>query len=504
MGASRPRMQDVVLDDTGADLSPPGPAEPASGDAPVPTAALARGPASRTASWSRRARRRWPIAASLVIAVLAAQSIVSDRREAARLTALAQVPGILAPLGGTLAELWSSAGTTLSDLAVVSGRLVGVATQPDGEIDIVGLDTATGATVWQTRARAAGAADTWAECAWPSPTAPADGPAPDIVCVVADVVAIHENAAGLWPYATRTHLLRLDGRTGATLAVDPTAPNTSVATLDDDVVTSRLGTDRRVRVTRSSRDGSVERWSFTSPEPLPEDTSGRPEVHLTVTDGLVVVDGGSGWVLGGDGLVLRSWAVDPGAVPKPELEVLDSGRLLATPSVTADGDPRTDVVDLASGSTFTAAAVAAPIGPDDGSLADVVLLRSADGDDLIAFDRGSGRRLWTTSDQAGGATAVIDSRVLRIGPDGLRSIDGRTGRTLWSAAHARTSLGPLITDGRVVLLTGPEPGRGSLVSAYGLDDGRLRWTAPVASEVDLLPVGAALYGRSATGLVALG
>ena len=444
------------------------------------------------------------MAAGLVLALLAAQAIVSVRREAARLTALAAIPGILAPLRGTLAELWSSAGTRLVDLAMVSGRLVGVTTQPDGEIDVVGLDPATGATAWRTVARPAGAADTWASCAWPGSSAPAPAPAIAIVCVVADAVAIHENAAGLWPYATRAHLLRLDARTGATLAQDPTAPNTSVATLGDDVVISRLGTDRRVRVARSSRDGTVERWSFTSPDPLPEDTSGRPEVHLSVIDGLVVVDGGSGWVLAGDGTVLRSWAVAPGAVPKPELEVLDAGRLLATPGAGAGGGPRTDVVDLATGSTFTAAAVAAPIGPDDGSLADVVLLRSADGDDLIAFDRGSGQRLWTTSDQAGGATAVIDSRVLRIGPDGLRSIDGRTGRTLWSAAHARTSLGPLITDGRVVLLTGPEPGRGSLVSAYGLDDGRLRWTAPVASEVDLLPVGAALYGRSATGLVALG
>ena len=433
MGASRPHMQDVVLLD--AD------------DAAHPAPARAGGVAPRL----RRVRRWWPVGAALAL-VVAAAAVVADRRDVAHLAALADVPGILAPLDGPVTELWRSDGARYSDLTEVGGRLLGVRDRPDGSVDITALDPRTGTVLWRAAARPPGALDTWARCASPDEALPTDQASPRavMVCVVVDEVGTHENAAGFWPYAIRSRLLVLDAATGAVLSDEPAAPSTSVAAIGTDLVVSRVDPGGRAQVARTDARGTTDRWTFTSPGPVPEAASGRPEARVTVVDGRVVVDAGSGWVLAGDGEVLDSWTTDP-----------------PTDGVAARGDP-------------------AAATPDDGSLPGLTLTESPGGEPVA------------------GRVAVIDGRVIRAETDSLRSIDGRSGASVWTTPVGRLVGSQLFSDGRLALRTQGAPGRGVVLAAYGLDDGRLRWESDIADDLRLFSINGRLYGRSGEGLVALG
>ena len=439
MGAPRPHLQDVVL------LDPD--------DAALPAPARTGGGAPRL----RRVRRWWPAGAALTL-VVAAAAVVADRREDAHLAALAEVPGILAPLDGPITELWRSDEARYSDLTEVGGRLLGVRNRPDGSVDITALDPRTGTALWRAGARPPGALDTWARCASPDEPLPADEPLPTdqvspravVVCVVVDEVGTHENAAGLWPYAIRSRLLVLDAATGAVLADEPAAPSTSVAAIGADLVVSHVDSGGRAHVTRTDARATTDRWTFTSPGPVPEAASGRPEVRVTVVDGRVVVDAGPGWVLAGDGKVIDSWTTDP---PRHW--------------VAARGEP-------------------AGAMPDDGSLPSLTLTETPGGESIA------------------GRLAVIDGRVIRAEADELRSIDGRTGALVWATPVGRLAGSQLFSDGRLVLRTQAAPGRGVVFAAYGLDDGRLRWELDIADDLRLFSINGRLYGRSGQGLVALG
>lgn len=439
MGAPRPHMQDVVLldADDAAHLVP----ARAGGGAPM----------------LRRVRRWWPVTVALTL-IVAAAAVVADRREVAHLAALADVPGILAPLDGPVTELWRSDAARYSDLAEVGGRLLGVRDRPDGSVDITALDPRTGTALWRAAARPPGALDTWARCASPDEVLPADEPLPTdrastravVVCVVVDEVATHENAAGFWPYATSARLLVLAAATGAVLSDEPAAPSTTVAAIGTDLVVSHIDPRGRAQVTRTDARGTTDRWTFTSPGPLPDAASGRPEARVTVAGGRVVVDAGPGWVLAGDGEVIDSWTTDP-----------------PTDGIAARGD--------------SAAAM-----PDDGSLPGLAPTEPVGGETMA--DR----------------VAVIDGRVIRAETDELRSIDGRTGALVWATPVGRLAGSQLFSDGRLVLRTQSAPGRGVVLAAYGLDDGRLSWELDIADDLRLFSVGGRLYGRSGQGLVALG
>jgi len=132
---------------------------------------------------------------------------------------------------------------------------------------------------------------------------------------------------------------------------------------------------------------------------------------------------------------------------------------------------------------------------------------SSPADTLIAYDRASGRPRWTAPAGGGGPASalVIDGRIIRTGVDRLTSIDGRAGQPLWTTPVELAEMSALATDGRVVLLTRPRPDGGSTLSAYGLDDGRLRWETELRRDnLWLIGVGGRLYGLLDQGLAALG
>ena len=513
MSAARPHRQDVILIDVDPDAGP----DAGPHLAPDPAAARARATAQAQAATTRarrRLRRSAPFAAVLVLA-LAVVAVEADHRAGVRLAALAAVPGMLAPLDGPVAELWRSEEGQFSDLAQVAGRLVGVKHGLDGSVDVVAFAPDSGAVAWRLAVQPPGARTTLGACAWPDAPDASVPSAPTLAdCLLVTGTALFASSAGASPDVVEdpssARLLVVDTAAGTVVSERPVDPSTSIASLGSDLITCTLTPDRHAHVTRTDATGAVQRWSFTSPAPLPMGRFGRTEARVSVADGLIVVNGVRGWVLGADGAVVRSWSSDPTVWDGGRVAVINRGQLLVERGTTAAGGAGSTVVDIATEHSFTENGYAIGPDPNDGSLGNLVLAQAANGPGLVAYEGSSGVTRWTTTTSAAGgdltlgALLVIDGRVVRAEGDRLRAIDGRTGATLWSTPVPRPSLSSLFSDGQVVLRIQADATEGLVLAAYGLDDGGLAWRAPLPDDSTLAVVAGRLYATSAQGIVALG
>jgi outer membrane protein assembly factor BamB len=509
-------MQDVVMVDidTGEVVGPNG----------EPIASRVNHRRDRDA-WLRGARRWWPVAAGLAL-VVAGTMVVANRRESARLAAIAGVPGILSPVDGRVAELWRNDAGQYSGLAELAGRLVGVENHSDGSADVVALDPLTGTAIWRTAARPAGGVDVGAHCAFPDASRPADGTtvSPVIACVVLDeFVTVVNDAVGEARYPSKARLLVVDAASGAVQSDDQTDPSTSVSFIGTDLVTGRVDADGRVRVTRTDPRGTAVRWTFSSPAPVGKDAFGHAATWVEVTGDLVTIrsiaatyegvpgSSASSWVLSASGDVIRSRIDDASEWFGGGISVLLAGKVLAEPTSRASS---TAVIDLATGRSFTADATQLATWADDGSLPGLLIMQSPGGDHLIGYDLASGRPAWTvpTGILVGGAV-IIDGRIVQAGTAAVTSIDGRTGETIWAtpivhpAATGQDSqpeMRLVATDGRLVLLAWTDGSSGIVLSAYGLDDGKARWETHVDDAQSVNVIAGKLFGTSEHGLVALG
>jgi len=508
MSAPRPHMQDVILVAAG-----PGAANLGADGTADSRALLTAGAQESVARARRRMRKLWPAAAVFALA-LTTVAVVADHRASVRLAALAAVPGMLAPLDGPVRELWRTEEGQFSDLAQVAGRLVAVRQGLDGGVDLVAFDPGSGAVAWRVAAQPAGPPTTLGECAWPDvPDAPAPGRPVLADCLLLTGSALFASAAGASPDvvedASGARLIVLDAAAGTVVSDTAVDPSTSIATLGSDVVTCVVDVDRHAHVTRTDATGAVQRWSFTSPAPVPLDRFGHAEAQVAVVDGLVVVSGVRGWVLSADGAMLRSWNSDPTRWDGGRVAVINRGQLLVERGTTAAGGGGSTIVDVATQRSFTDNGYAIGPTPNDGSLGDLVLTQPASGTDLVAFEGSSGAKRWTSTDGVGGdlalgALLVIDGRVVRAEGDRLRAIDGRTGATIWTTPVPRPSLSSLFSDGQVVLRVQANATEGLVLVAYSLDDGSLAWRTRLPDDSTLTVVAGHLFGSSAQGIVALG
>jgi outer membrane protein assembly factor BamB len=294
----------------------------------------------------------------------------------------------------------------------------------------------------------------------------------------------------------RARLLVLAPGTGEVLEERSVDPRTSVAALGADVVVQGVADDGAVTVSRSDpRSGRV-RWTFASPPTAPP-----PQLGPVLTDdGLVVVPGEAGWVLDGDGDVVHAWEVDRPA-PAGWADV-QRGRVLIRPMRDLLGS--TSVVDLDSGRSFLTDGY--PLAPtaDDGSTGELVLIQSALGDGLVAYDLGTGRPVWSVDGEDAGGVVVLGGRVVRAESDALRAVDARSGVTVWVAPSLAARQYGLYTDGRVVVRAELDDVSTELV-ARDLDDGRVRWRTPLASDLEhLVELEGHLLGLTRDGIVAYG
>ncbi len=434
--------------------------------------------------------RWWWVAAATGVAVVVANTVNADRGERGRLADLAGTPGLLAPLDGPVTDRWRSDVSLWPGIAESGGRLVGVENRPDGNVGVVALDPATGATLWQAAPRPRGTSDAATTCAFPDPPSPAEGRATVVVCLVAD--------------RTRARLIVIDAATGAVRSDTPTDTGAAIAAIGTDLVVGHVDAGGRVRVARTDALGRAQRWAFASPGTTIQDAFGRQDLALTVAGDVVVVGAaGASWVLSGDGTLLHSWIADPTTVTG-RVEAVGAGPLITEPATAADGGPGTRVVDLRTGRSFTASGTPIRVSPDDGSLANLVLMQPPDGGALIAYDVATGRPLWRVLGTARRGVMVLDQRVVRADADELESIDGRTGQPVWAVPVGQTSQRTLFSDGRLVLLAEPDGDRGIVLVARGLDDGRVRWEADITDDRYVVTVEGRLYGLSNGETVALG
>ncbi|WP_146905562.1 outer membrane protein assembly factor BamB family protein [Cellulomonas aerilata] len=468
---------------------------------------------------TRHRPRRWVAGILLVVLTVTSGRLAADAQARSAMAALAAVDGVLHPLDGPVAELWRSEGGMRPELLRAAGMLVAVV-GGEGSADVVALDPATGATVWRAPLRGSGpgdggggircvvpGADRSGGAGGPAGTAPptdgAAGPggAPVVVCVV-DRFPPSRRVPPAPDGTTLDRLVVLDARTGAVVSQRPVDRSTTVAALDGDVVVAHGDDDGYVHVTRTDPLGTRVRWAFVSPRPLPVRHPGW-STRMDVVEGLVVVDESDGWVLDGRGDVLRSWAGTVAAQAEGTAH-LTGGRLLTRPHTTGGPYARTRVTDLVSGTVFTVRGRPLESWPDDGSLDGSMLARAGHEHGLAAYDPATGTRLWTAPGQVEGRAMVLDGRVVRLTPQGLVAVDGRSGATLWQTRFARPARSTLVTDGRLVVVTQLDGDRGLVLGAYGLDDGRLRWTADLADDIAALTVaGRQLFGWSPERLVAL-
>ncbi|WP_407342216.1 PQQ-binding-like beta-propeller repeat protein [Pengzhenrongella phosphoraccumulans] len=510
MGSTRRGMVDVLLEGGGPDATPDGLSTGASVSGPLDP------PDERRLTWLRLSRRWWPVAAVLVI-VLLTTSVVADGRERHRIAALADVPGVLAPLGASVTQKWYADEGQYQVVGSTADLVIAELDRADGRGAVVGLAMTSGDIAWEAALWPDGAANFGAQCA-----APSSRPATVVVCVVVD--EIEEVMVGTVvgaSFPSKARLLVLDASDGTVLADGPTDPSSTPFFAESDLVIGQVRSDGRFQVSRQSTWDAPPRWTFTTPEPLGVDEFGHRAAWATAAGDLVQVEswsmstsGGArlSWVLAGDGSVLRSPRVSDAAGYGDGYGTLRRGRLLTEPGG-ASGSGYTTLFDLATNSQFRVDAHPFDAVPDDGSLDDLLLAQSPSGHDLIAISIASGRPLWTVPSPSTSGAMVIEGRIIRVETDRLVSIDGRTGETLWSmpldeasvaAARYQPMATSLFTDGRVVLFAGADPSRSLEVTAYGLADGRELWSSTLPRGTWLSELDGKLIGWFEQTLLGLG
>ncbi len=244
--------------------------------------------------WSPEVRARVRavvvVGMAAVLVTTGVATLVSQRRDAARLRALADVPGVLAPLDGPLEVQWATEGWPVADIADVGDRLVTVLTTRLDRLDAVALDARTGDVVWRTPLPSDASQHAPAACVVPgSPRPGTDGDAdpdsaPVLACVVADEVATTTDGPGLdqYTYAVRARLLVLDALTGELLEDDPVTPPVSLSAIGADALLGTVDDRGHAHVSRMDlRTGAV-RWTFTTPEPVPVLTQGLASQDVQV------------------------------------------------------------------------------------------------------------------------------------------------------------------------------------------------------------------------------
>ncbi len=439
-----------------------------------------------------RHRGRWAVALVVVAALaLTAAQVVSDVRERSVIASLAGVEGLLAPLDGPVQVRWerTDVGWPVAVPTPDGAALVSLRDDGAGGIALTGLDPATGETLWgrdlrrdvderppgvdpgtvrcATRVDASGLLT----CLRPGRETAADGS-----------TVQSSGAGGSWTVDARTGDLVGDVPLEVGDDVDPR----SVAVLDDLVVLVSSDADV-VHVRGVDLRSGAERWRRDLP-PTPDDprwpsTAGQASVEAVDATTVAVHDGRMLTLMSSDGVELRRFDTLADLAPSDSISrwtSVDRSRHAAvvvrnegTSLVAVDGE-------------VTVRGVAVGRGVDDGSVPDLLLTA---GDTVRAWDAGTGEERWALADatSAGGTSAsqalVLRGRVHLSTDRALVTLDGRTGEELWRSPTGLMPF-PLLSDGRVVLLTDPPADgddEGGELVALDVAGGRERWRVPLVA-----------------------
>lgn len=429
----------------------------------------------RTArTWVRR-HAPWLVAtAALVVGSLVVTQVVLDRREDARVAALAAIPGVVPPVDASIGVLWRAEpelATVLRSGAVVDGVLVGGVQDASGASTVVGLDPDTGVVAWRTPLDLPTPQPTptsaWPE-QWISCTPVARGPAQVAACVSQQV---GEGVEGIPPSSVWV----LDPANGDVLADREVTGGWGLTFVDDGIVVARPVSGDRWEVSATDVVDGTPRWSWTTPRPVgPDDEarSGTASLQSSADHVVLVVDTHS-WVLTTAGEPVLDVPLDAASWLQPARAGVFIESSWASSALSG-------TLLLADGSRVPIDETANWLAVDDGSAPGVVFtVGQAPGgaDGLSGRSARTGERLWHVPGTI--VTSLLLDGTLYVATSGsLVAVDATTGRVHWTTETEHMPQ-QLSTDGRHLLLPGP----GVTLEAYTLSDGALAWTADLADEV---------------------
>lgn len=467
---------------------------------PAPATVEGR-PGSRTG----RHRRGLALLAGALVAAVVATAAIQDSVERRRAEVLAEVPGVVEPVGPVLHEQWRAPAAGRR-VATPGGDLLVTARDPQPGPEVWLVDGATGRVLWAAPLPELGVSGL-ATCVG----AAEDVPGATVVCRTATAMVSLGFGRRRLAQDARTALVVLDAGTGERVAThDLERRLPTFAAIGPDVVLAEVAADGRAEITRTDPVTGRPRWTFRSPEPVGEASAGSATV-LDLRHGVVAVGGPGGWALDPDGRLLGSWSPQrPGSPvdvdPSVDLRVLPDGRFVV-------GEPDAGGLDgLPWGTVSTSDArdgFAVP-GPvvdpvvDDGSASDVLLVAPPGRGTIVAVDPATGRSRWQVA--ARGDVLVVDGRLhVRAGP-AVTAVDVATGRAVWRAEiPTRRSSRDLMTDGTVLLVPTSTRQGDPTLTALGLDDGRERWTVAAPPGVEeYLVLDHRLVALTEDGAVGLG
>lgn len=444
-------------------------------------------------SWIRRnVRRLAPIAALAVLALVGTQLVV-DARERARLEALAAIPGVVPPTGPDIGVIWRAdpaLGRVLQtgasiDGAVVGGKVSGTGTAA-ATVDLVAIDTDTGAVRWTTPVQLPAADVT-----------PGGGPAsPSVGCMSVThagrvLAACEAQQYGDGLVATPDSATWVvDPSDGAVLDHSVVPGGAAIAFTDDAlVVTHSIAPDSdepapsdagsvRWRATATDLVSGATLWTYTTPvldAPVQVDGSGAANASLQpIGDRIILGVDGHAWILGAGGTLERDVPLQPGTW----VQGVRSG-VLAESSYTSTG-VYTDALLLPDGTSVPTDEIAGGLSVDDGSAPGVVFTvgsQPSGSAGLSGRDATTGKVLWHRGEPVS-AGLLLHGVLYLVADQSIEAVDATTGRTRWSTT---LDFQPqqLSTDGRYLLV----PALATSLRAYKLSDGRLGWTKELRSEV---------------------
>ncbi len=467
-------------------------------------------PQSARGSRPRPGRRRFAV--GVVLGLLVTTGVVVDgARERALAARLADVPGLLAPLGPDVQELWRRPAGW-GQLATVGGDLVLGREDASGVDELVGIDGATGQEQWvagipelsetgEIWCETFGDADLRLTTAVACRVVPSQG---------REVFGRRLDA----PSPRGAALFVVDPRTGERVAertLDSSYP--TLESLGDDLVLVEVQDDGHVRATLTDPLSGQERWSFRSDDPLPTTGRLRETPFPVVRHGVLLLTGSTGWALSADGDLLGEWDLRGAQLPllggRPgtdTLTVLPDGRFAVARPGAATAVPGRYGTVSATDSTDGFAIPGPVVQPvvDDGSAADVVVTAKAVDGELTGQDAATGERLWTRPGGIRGDALLLDRRLITVAGDAIVAVEPRTGEPLWSVPLGGQRAPRLLTDGHLVL-AGLQGGGTRELVAWGVDDGRERWRAPLPPDAEALRVvGDRLVAFSEEHVFALG
>lgn len=461
-------MVDVVLE--AEDGAPPAgsghaPGPPTAGDADVPPADAATGREP-----GRRRGRRWALVAAALAAVVLIADGVESRRLAERAATFASMPGTVPSLDEPLVQLWEVPPAAAASRA---GDILLLRVQADGG-QTRAVDVATGRQRWSVPRSGDDGLD---RCV-------GDASATTAVLVVC---WRGPGPAGVAPQPVRVAgtLVVLDARDGSVVAEHPAMlPTAGFGVVGGDVVVGHEESGE-LTVERMSAATGQGVWS-TSVDLRGRRLGGSAVTGLRLENGFVVVRGPTTAVLDAqDGRTLGHWHGDPvtggtiqyardgGDVRTAARGFAVSRRVGQDGSRTAtwydrDGVARAEI----DGS------VVEPVA-DDGSSPEVLLTSPFGDSDLVAVDVAADEVLWRTPAPVGHVLVRREGAVVLADSGQVRSIDLRSGVDRWATPVAGLRAGAgMLTDGSTVVVPTLRKGHWALV-ALGLDDGQVRWEAPV-------------------------